>query len=176
MLKIHVSLSRFHSIHHTKFQANYSLFMPLYDYIYTTYDKTSDSLYERSLKGREEEKTDVVHLTHLTSIPSIFHLRLGFASVASRPYISGLYLWIVSPLSYLSVVLTWTFGATFTLERNKFNDRSMETWVVPRYSFQVMIKILSIPSDNTFLIAHMILSISQCPQYSCISVSFVDLI
>ncbi|KAF3341124.1 protein ECERIFERUM 1-like isoform X2 [Carex littledalei] len=131
----------FHSIHHTKFQANYSLFMPFYDYIYSTCDKTTDSLYERSLKGREEEKTEVVHLTHLTGIQSIFHLRLGFASVASRPFISGLYLWIVSPLSYLMVLLTWIFGTTFTLERNKFNDRSMETWVVPRYSFQYMFRL-----------------------------------
>jgi aldehyde decarbonylase len=112
--------------------------MPLYDYIYSTYDKTSDSLYERSLKGREEEKTDVVHLTHLTGIQSIFHLRLGFASIASRPYISDLYLWILSPLSYLLVVLTWIFGTNFTIERNNFNNHSMETWVVPRYSFQVM--------------------------------------
>ena len=141
-IKYMIILSRFHSIHHTKFQANYSLFMPLYDYIYSTCDKTTDSLYERSLKGREEEKTDVVHLTHLTGIQSIFHLRLGFASVASRPFISGLYLWVVLPLSYLLVLLTWIFGTTFTLERNKFNDWSMEMWVVPRYSFQVMIKIL----------------------------------
>jgi aldehyde decarbonylase len=131
------ALSRFHSIHHTKFQANYSLFMPLYDYIYGTYDKTSDSLYEKSLEGREVENTDVVHLTHLTSAHSIFHLRLGFASVASRPYISDLYLWIFSPLSYLLVISTWLFGTTFVLERNTLNKCSMETWVVPRYSFQV---------------------------------------
>jgi aldehyde decarbonylase len=137
LLNIHCSLSRFHSIHHTKFQANYSLFMPFYDYIYGTYDKTSDSLYERSLKGREEEKTDVVHLTHLINIQSIFHLRLGFASIASRPYISDLYLWIISPLSYLLVVLTRIFGTTFTIERNNFNNHNIETWVVPRYSFQV---------------------------------------
>ncbi|KAJ3691532.1 hypothetical protein LUZ61_020696 [Rhynchospora tenuis] len=131
----------FHSIHHTKFQANYSLFMPIYDYIYGTYDKTSDSLYEKSIKGRAETKTDVVHLTHLTSIQSVFHLRLGFASVASRPYISGLHLWIISPFSYLLVALTWIFGTTFPIERNNFNNRSMETWVVPRYSFQYMAKL-----------------------------------
>ncbi|KAJ4776263.1 Fatty acid hydroxylase superfamily [Rhynchospora pubera] len=140
-LKYFMYTPSFHSIHHTKFQANYSLFMPLYDYIYNTYDKTSDSLYERSLKRQNEEKTNVVHLTHLTSIQSIFHLRLGFASVASRPYIPGLHLWILSPLSYLLVVLTWIFGTTFTLERNYFNNRSMETWVIPRYSFQYMAKL-----------------------------------
>jgi aldehyde decarbonylase len=111
--------------------------MPFYDYIYSTYDKTSDRLYERSLKGRGEEKTDVVHLTHLTSIQSIFHLRLGFASIASRPYISDLYLSIISPMSYILVVLTWIFGTTFTIERNNLNNHSVETWVVPRYNFQV---------------------------------------
>nr|CAD1820911.1 unnamed protein product [Ananas comosus var. bracteatus] len=44
----------FHSLHHTNFRTNYSLFMPLYDYIYGTYDKSSDHIYERSLKGKEE--------------------------------------------------------------------------------------------------------------------------
>ncbi|RRT62889.1 hypothetical protein BHE74_00044247 [Ensete ventricosum] len=70
----------FHSLHHTQFRTNYSLFMPFYDYIYSTMDKSSDDLYERSLKGKEEVP-DVVHVTHLTTLGSIYHLRIGFASV-----------------------------------------------------------------------------------------------
>jgi len=72
----------FHSLHHTQFRTNYSLFMPLYDYLYGTLDKSSDDLYERTLHGREEAP-DVVHLTHLTTPDSVLHLRLGFASLAA---------------------------------------------------------------------------------------------
>ncbi|KAM1027506.1 hypothetical protein ACFX2I_040248 [Malus domestica] len=56
----------FHSLHHTQFRTNYSLFMPIYDYIYGTMDKSTDALYESSLK-RGKELPDVVHLTHRTT-------------------------------------------------------------------------------------------------------------
>ncbi|KAJ4831894.1 hypothetical protein Tsubulata_018101 [Turnera subulata] len=76
----------FHSLHHTQFRTNYSLFMPFYDYIYNTLDKSSDTLYQNSLK-RTEDSPDVVYLMHLTTPESIYHLQLGFASLASKPYI-----------------------------------------------------------------------------------------
>ncbi|RVW66842.1 Protein ECERIFERUM 1 [Vitis vinifera] len=75
----------YHSLHHTQFRTNYSLFMPIYDYIYGTMDKSSDALYEKSLI-RPEQLPHVVHLTHLVTPQSIYHLRLGFASLASKPY------------------------------------------------------------------------------------------
>ncbi|RVX02314.1 Protein ECERIFERUM 1 [Vitis vinifera] len=102
----------FHSLHHTQFRTNYSLFMPFYDYIYGTMDKSSDVLYEKSLT-RPEESPDVVHLTHLTTPDSIYHMRLGFASVASKPYISK-----------------W----------NHFNKLKLQTWVIPKYRIQYFLK------------------------------------
>ncbi|GMY22926.1 protein ECERIFERUM 1-like [Fagus crenata] len=51
----------YHSLHHTQFRTNYSLFMPIYDYVYGTMDKSSDPLYETSLK-RPEELPDVYML------------------------------------------------------------------------------------------------------------------
>ncbi|KAG5232190.1 ECERIFERUM family protein [Salix suchowensis] len=44
----------FHSLHHTQFRTNYSLFMPIYDYIYGTMDTSSDTLYENSLRRPEK--------------------------------------------------------------------------------------------------------------------------
>ncbi|KAJ8616208.1 hypothetical protein MRB53_035580 [Persea americana] len=125
----------FHSLHHTQFRTNYALFMPIYDYIYGTEDKTSDSLYETSHEGRKE-MTDVVHLTHPTTLHSIYHLRLGFASLASKPYASKWYLWIMWPVTWASMLLTWIFGSTFTVEKNKLDKLKMQTWAIPRYSFQ----------------------------------------
>ncbi|KAH9735665.1 Very-long-chain aldehyde decarbonylase CER1 [Citrus sinensis] len=45
-----------HSLHHTQLRANYSLFMPLYDYLFSTVDKTSDTLYETKAILEAEEK------------------------------------------------------------------------------------------------------------------------
>lgn len=129
---------RFHSLHHTKFRTNYSLFMPFYDYIYNTMDKSSDALYEKSLKGKEET-VEVVHLTHLTSLQSIYHMRPGFAEYASKPYTSKWYMRMMWPVSWLSMVLTWTYGSSFTVERNVMKKLKMQSWAIPRYSFHVMI-------------------------------------
>ncbi|KAF3446989.1 hypothetical protein FNV43_RR12169 [Rhamnella rubrinervis] len=124
----------FHSLHHTQFRSNYSLFMPLYDYIYGTTDKSSDSLHVSSLK--REEVPDVVHLTHLTTPESIYHLRLGFASLASKPHTSKWYLWLMWPITLWSMIVTWIYGRTFVVERHCFNRLRVQTWAIPKYTMQ----------------------------------------
>ncbi|RVW22814.1 Protein ECERIFERUM 1 [Vitis vinifera] len=130
---------RFHSLHHTQFRTNYSLFMPFYDFMYGTMDKSSDVLYEKSLT-RPEESPDVVHLTHLTTPNSIYHIRLGFASVASKPYISKWYLRLMWPLTSSYMMLIWICSRTFVLERNHFNKLKSQTWVIPKYRVQYFLK------------------------------------
>ena len=129
---------RFHSLHHTQFRTNYSLFMPLYDYIYGTVDISSDSSYE-AFEKRSEEVPDVVHLTHLTTPESIYHLQFGFADFASKPYTSAWYLWLMWPLTLWSVMLTWISKRTFVVERHRFNNLKLQTWSVPKYKIQVRI-------------------------------------
>ena len=128
---------RYHSLHHTQFRTNYSLFMPIYDYIYGTVDKSSDALYESSLK-RQEESPDIVYLTHLTTTNSIYHLRLGFASLASKPFASKWYLMAMWPVTCWSVFFTWIYGRTFISERNAFYKLKLQSWVVPRYTMHVI--------------------------------------
>ncbi|GAB4862021.1 hypothetical protein Ancab_037275 [Ancistrocladus abbreviatus] len=101
--------------------------------IYGTVDKSSDSLYENTL-GRQEESADVVHLTHLTTLQSVYHLRLGFASLASRPLASKWYLWAMWPTTAWLMILTRVYGRTFIVERNTFKQVKLQSWAVPRYS------------------------------------------
>lgn len=128
---------RYHSLHHTQFRTNYSLFMPFYDYVYGTMDQSSDTLYEKSLI-RKEESPDVVHLTHLTTPDSIYHLRLGFAYMAAKPLKSKWYLWLMWPVTLWSIVITWMYGRTFIVERNAFKRLKLQTWVIPKYTIQVI--------------------------------------
>lgn len=126
-------------MHHTKFRTNYSLFMPLYDYLYNTMDKSSDEVYEKSLQ-RKEDLPDVVHLTHLTTPESIYHLPIGFTSFASEP---EAYKWhlllLLSPLTYFSMVLTWFLNRSIIVEWNIFEKLKLHTCLLPIYSFQVRI-------------------------------------
>lgn len=128
---------RFHSLHHTQFRTNYSLFMPLYDFIYGTVDKSTETTYETSLK-RREESPDVVHLTHLTTVESIYHLRLGFASLASKPHTSPKwYFLLMWPFTLVSSLITCFYGRTFVLESNTFKTLNLQSWVIPRFYVQV---------------------------------------
>ncbi|CAN6279636.1 unnamed protein product [Urochloa humidicola] len=129
----------FHSLHHTQFRTNYSLFMPLYDYLYGTLDKSSDDLYERTLHGREEAP-DVVHLTHLTTPGSVFHLRLGFASVAAAPLAAAARLRLLRAAAPLARLITPLLRSTFRSEANRLDKLNIETWVVPRYTSQYLSK------------------------------------
>eukprot|EP01018_Ginkgo_biloba_P026532 Gb_11787 [translate_table: standard] len=125
----------FHSLHHSQVHTNFSLFMPIYDYIYGTVDKSTDSLYEDKRRGNDE-KVDFVYLTHATSLLSIFHLRLGFRSFAAMPYSSKWYMLILWPISNAIMLFLWIFGRTFNAEKIRLNQLNMQTWVIPRYTFQ----------------------------------------
>ncbi|CAO2835207.1 unnamed protein product [Amaranthus hypochondriacus] len=122
----------YHSLHHTQFRTNYSLFMPFYDLIYGTMDKSTDTLHEKSLK-KPEDIPDVVHLTHLTTPQSVYQLRLGFASLAAQPLASKWYMWLMWPLTLWSMILTWVYGRTFIIEKNSFKKLKAQTWALPRY-------------------------------------------
>ncbi|KAK9143705.1 hypothetical protein Syun_013105 [Stephania yunnanensis] len=135
LLKYIMYTPSYHSLHHTQFRTNLSLFMPFYDYLYGTIDISSDKLYEASLKGKTETP-DVVHLTHPTTLESIYHLRPGFPSLASGPYASKWYLWMLCPVTYGCMLLSWIYDSVFTVERHIFNELKLQTWAVPRYSFQ----------------------------------------
>lgn len=122
--------------------------MPLYDHLYGTADKSSDDLYERALQSRiGEDAPDVVHLTHLTTPASLLRLRLGFASLAAAPappasrYGAG----SSSSSSLLAAAVACPLAAllgrtrtAFRSEANRLHKLKLETWVVPRYTSQVL--------------------------------------
>ncbi|KAM7470078.1 hypothetical protein LguiA_008261 [Lonicera macranthoides] len=127
----------YHSLHHTQFRTNYSLFMPIYDYIYGTMDKSTDTLHEDSLM-RQEELPDVIHLTHLTMPDSIYHLRLGLASYASKPHTPKWCIWLMWPVTCWSMIMTCLCGRTFTTGSNTFKKLNLQSWAIPRYSIQYL--------------------------------------
>lgn len=138
-LKYLVYTPSFHSLHHTQFRTNYSLFMPIYDYIYGTTDKSSDKLYKLSLK-RSEDCVDVVHLTHLTTLDSLYHLRLGFASWASRPHSSSFTSIFFSILTYFFSFIFSLPRPAFLLEAHSFKNLNLHSWVIPAFYFQYFVK------------------------------------
>ncbi|RXH93235.1 hypothetical protein DVH24_013811 [Malus domestica] len=103
------------------------------------------------LHRNREELPDVVHLTHLTTPESIYHLPLGFASLASRPHKSTWYMWLMWPVTFLSMILTRIYGRPFVVERQFFNKLTLQTWVIPRYTTQQYYLQLQNGSINTLI-------------------------
>ncbi|CAI0447626.1 unnamed protein product [Linum tenue] len=139
-LKLLLYTPTYHSLHHTQFRTNYSLFMPLYDHLYATADESTDDLHERSL-NRGDESPDVVHLTHLTTPESVYRLRLGFAYLAASPDAADGRLRLLHrllwPVTLWTMGLTWLYGrAAFVLERHRFGDVRLQTWALPKYRIQ----------------------------------------
>ncbi|KAL8172321.1 hypothetical protein V2J09_024125 [Rumex salicifolius] len=132
-------IPKYHSLHHTQFRTNYSLFMPFYDYVYGTMDQSTDRLYDTSLK-KPRHSPDVVYLTHLTTPQSIYQSRLGFASLASNPLSPKWYLWLMWPITTCSMILSWVCGRTFVVEMNTFDKLRLQTWLIPRFSVHYSIK------------------------------------
>ncbi|CAL1390462.1 unnamed protein product [Linum trigynum] len=139
-LKLLLYTPSYHSLHHTQFRTNYSLFMPLYDHLYATVDRSTDDLHEKSL-SRGDESPDVVHLTHLTTPESVYRLRLGFAYLAASPSADDGRLRLLHrllwPVTLWTMALTWLYGrAAFVLERHRFGDVRLQTWALPKYKIQ----------------------------------------
>ncbi|PPR94870.1 hypothetical protein GOBAR_AA25797 [Gossypium barbadense] len=99
-------------------------------------DKSSDILYEKSLR-RKEESPHVAHLTHLATPESINHLRLEFAPFAFKPYTpSTWHMWFFWPVTPCSMMLTWIYCSTFVVERYRFHNIRLQTSAIPKYNIQ----------------------------------------
>ncbi|KAL3694776.1 hypothetical protein R1sor_008427 [Riccia sorocarpa] len=138
-LKYLVYTPSFHSLHHTQVHTNFSLFMPIYDYLGGTVDKNTDLLYENSRKGRKDQ-VDSVFLAHGTELLSLFHLSFGIPSFAAQPYKAKWYLLPLWPLTVPIMLALWAFGHPFVADTYSLEDKNSQTWIIPRYSFQYSMK------------------------------------
>ncbi|KAK6235187.1 hypothetical protein SCA6_010524 [Theobroma cacao] len=128
-LKYIVYTPSFHSLHHTQFRTNYSLYCPFYDYVYGTVDKSTDTLYETTIK-REAESPDVtpstICLLGSLHCPPSPKLPNGTSSLCG--------------LSRSGLCSTWIYGHAFISERNAFKKLKLQAWVVPKYNMQYFSK------------------------------------
>eukprot|EP00191_Tetraselmis_sp_GSL018_P009540 CAMPEP_0177603400 /NCGR_PEP_ID=MMETSP0419_2-20121207/15488_1 /TAXON_ID=582737 /ORGANISM="Tetraselmis sp., Strain GSL018" /LENGTH=590 /DNA_ID=CAMNT_0019097161 /DNA_START=152 /DNA_END=1924 /DNA_ORIENTATION=+ len=125
----------FHSLHHSHVRTNFCLFMPLYDYLYGTWDPDSDKLHAQSRAGRQHEE-GVVFLAHGTELLSLFHLPFMTREFASRPFRASLAMYLLWPITVPAMALFWVFGSVFVTDRNALGKLKMQTWCTPRFGFQ----------------------------------------
>lgn len=132
----------FHSLHHSRVHTNFCLFMPIYDHMFGTVHKTTDSLYEQAISGQAVPKStpDVVFLGHGTNLVSLFHLPFMFRSFSSRPFEASWWLAPLWPFCVMVMFIMRAVGKVFISDKHRLRHLKMETWVTPAWAIQFFFK------------------------------------
>jgi hypothetical protein len=88
----------------------------------------------------KEEEGEVCVCDACNGINSSFHLLpLGIPSFAARPLntSSQWYVWPLWPLTLPVMALLWLFGQAFVSDTYQLPTLRTQTWVIPRFAFQV---------------------------------------
>lgn len=156
---------RYHSLHHTDLKTNFCLSMPLFDELWkTTNDKSWDlqreissrtgelSLFFQKIfslqmltltemeKISESKVADFVFLAHVVDVMSAMHSPFVFRSFSSTPFSIKPFLFPMWPFTYLVMLFMWAKAKTFLFSLYYLRGKLHETWVVPRFGFQVWIR------------------------------------
>jgi len=89
------------------------------------------------LQAGVKQNADFVYLMHGTDLLHIFHVTLGIQSFAAMPYTPHWLLWPLYPVAALVMLLLWLCGQPFAVDKYQIPGVKGETWVIPRYRFQV---------------------------------------
>lgn len=132
----------FHSLHHSRVHTNFCLFMPIYDHMFGTVDKSSDVLYERSISGKAVpiSAPDVVFMGHGTTLLSAFHAPFALRSFSSRPFEEKWWMRPLWPLCFVLAVVLRVFGRAYTHDKHRLRKLKLETWVTPAFAIQFFFK------------------------------------
>lgn len=156
---------RYHSLHHTDMTTNFCLFMPFYDKLWKTtnaqswelqreissrisevsfsYNITSLKKYmnvflsKLTLKFSDSRVADFVFLAHVVDVMSALHSPFVFRSFSSMPFSIKPFLFPMWPFTYLVMLVMWAKAKTFLFSLYHLRGKLHETWIVPRFGFQV---------------------------------------
>lgn len=87
--------------------------------------------------GKNSRVPDFVFLAHVVDMSSAMHAPFVTRSVSSMPYYTRIHLKPFLPISFLAMLIMWAKSKTFLNSFYYLRDRLHQTWIVPRFGFQV---------------------------------------
>ncbi|CAM0951451.1 unnamed protein product [Alopecurus aequalis] len=124
----------YHTIHHTGKEANFCLFMPLFDRLGGTLDANTWKLQSKNRAGADEVP-DFVFLAHVVDVMQSMHVPFVMRSFASTPFAVRAFLLPMWPLSLVFMFMVWAWSKTFVITYYHLRGKLHQTWAVPRYGF-----------------------------------------
>lgn len=95
------------------------------------------TLVKKMEKISESKVADFVFLAHVVDVMSAMHSPFVFRSFSSTPFSIKPFLFPMWPFTYLVMLLMWAKAKTFLFSLYYLRGKLHETWVVPRFGFQV---------------------------------------
>ncbi|TVU09615.1 hypothetical protein EJB05_43099 [Eragrostis curvula] len=129
----------YHTIHHTKRETNFCLFMPLFDLMGGTLDAQSWEMQKQTSAG-VDEVPHFVFLAHLVDMTQSLHVPFVLQSYASMPFSVQLFLVPMWPVAFLVMLLVSVLPSkskTFLISCYNLRGRLHQMWVVPSYGPQM---------------------------------------
>lgn len=80
---------------------------------------------------------DFVFLAHIVDMSSAMHAPFLVRSMSSLPFYTRLYLIPLWPISFAVMLVMWAKSKAFLVSFYYLRNRLHQTWVVPRFGFQV---------------------------------------
>ncbi|RZS12719.1 hypothetical protein BHM03_00044198 [Ensete ventricosum] len=90
--------------------------------------------------GKNDRVPDFVFLAHVVDIFSSVHVPFVLRSASSMPFFTNPLLFFLWPLAFFSMLVMWALSKTFLLSFYNLRGRLHQTWVVPRFGFQVVVR------------------------------------
>lgn len=85
----------------------------------------------------DDRVPDFVFLAHVVDVMSAMHAPFVFRSFSSIPFGIKPFLFPMWPYTFLVMLIMWAKSKTFLFSFYNLRGRLHETWVVPRFGFQV---------------------------------------
>lgn len=87
--------------------------------------------------GKPGRVPDFVFLAHVVDVSAALHAPFVFRSFAALPFSTRLFLIPLWAPTLLVLLMMWAWSKTFLYSFYKLRGRLHQTWVVPRFGFQV---------------------------------------
>ncbi|GMH13790.1 hypothetical protein Nepgr_015631 [Nepenthes gracilis] len=128
----------YHTIHHTKKDSNFCLFMPIFDFLGNTLDINAWELQKKisSNPGKNVRVPDFVFLAHIVDFSAAMHPPFVFRSFASLPYSLRLFIVPAWPFTFIAMLMLWAWAKSFMVSMCELKGKLLHTWTVPRFGFQ----------------------------------------
>lgn len=82
---------------------------------------------------------DHVFLVHEVGLDSVLHLSMGLIGFHTIPFRQQWYGIILLPITVPIMLALWAFGSPFFAGEYSVDEITTQTWVMPRFGFQVRI-------------------------------------